>query len=152
MNCCKSKKRGLVVFMTASFEQQASVTFRLRNCGSREEMVVNLSEEQQVTFEVTNVKTRLGNPAEIDGDVSWAVSDPTAVSLTVDETSPNKRKATVKGLPGTGVRPSDVTAVFDGRGGEGQFLVTLVGQVVVADADAVVGELTPGPVEDQPAA
>jgi hypothetical protein len=150
MCCEKKRKRGLVVFLEVGFEPQSSVMFRLRNNDRREEMMVNISEEQQVTFSIKNVKTRKGNPAQIDGDVSWAVSDPTAVEMTVDTTSPNLSKATFKGLPGTGVRPVDVTAVFDGRSGEGQFLVTVVGQIVVSDADAVVAEFEEGPVEDQP--
>lgn len=112
--------------------------------------MVRLSEEQQVTYEIANVKTRKGNPAEIDGNVAWAVSDPTIATVEVDTAAPNQRRATVKGVAGTGVRTVDITAVFDGRSGEGEFLVTLVDQVVVADADAVVGELVPGPVEDQP--
>ena len=77
MSCCgKRKKRGLVVFMTVRFGDpngQDSITFRHRNnARSRRELMVNLSEEQQVTYTITDVKTRKGNPAEIDGNVSWA--------------------------------------------------------------------------------
>jgi hypothetical protein len=109
-----------------------------------EKLMVEMSEEQVVSAEVAPV-TAKGNPATIDGDVVWTVSDPSVVTLEVDASDSKKAKFTA--LAGDGVRPCDVTAEFDADLGDGVRTITAIGQIVVKDAEAQTAEITFGQPE-----
>jgi hypothetical protein len=103
--------------------------------------MVELTEEQSVTAEV-QPKTAKGNPAKIQGDVAWTLSDPNAADLVVDTTDSKKANITAKAVDG--VVPSDVVAKFDADLGDGVREITVVGQIVVKDAEAETAEMVFG--------
>ena len=106
--------------------------------------MVEMSEEQVVSAEVKPV-TAKGNPATVDGEVAWSVSDATVVTLEVDPSDSKKAKFTA--LAGEGVRPCDVTAEFDADLGDGVRTITAIGQIVVKDAEAQTAEVVFGQPE-----
>ena len=106
--------------------------------------MVEMNEEQVVSAEVKPL-TAKGNPAEIDGDVAWSVSDPSVVSMEVDPADSKKAKFTA--LAGEGVRPCDVVAEFDADLGDGVREITAIGQIVVKDAEAQTADIAFGQPE-----
>jgi uncharacterized Zn finger protein len=106
-----------------------------------DKIVIEMSEEQVVSAEVKPV-TAKGNPATVDGEVVWSVSDGTVVSLEVD--AADSKKATFTALAGDGARPCDVVAEFDADLGDGVRTITAIGQIVVKDAEAQTAEVVFG--------
>jgi|SRR5215475_4748936 len=80
-----------------------------------------------------------GNPAKVDGDVTWGSSDPTILEVAVD--TADSSNATVQALGKVG--GAQVTATADADLGAGvRELVTLMAVDVVA-GEAVAGTISP---------
>jgi len=80
-----------------------------------------------------------GNPARVDGDVTWASSDDTIASVTTDPA--NTFNAMVAAQTKTG--QAQITATADADLGDGvRNLITLMDVTVVA-GEAVAGTITP---------
>jgi hypothetical protein len=143
------RKRRFQVLSKWVFEGGTSITFRSRRNPTKEDVMIEMEEGQFVDIEI-KPKNRRGGPGLVDGDIVWDVSEPTAGTLVVDETSLNKRKARFTAIEGEGVRTTDITASGDGKEGAEIAPFVVVGQVVVKDQDntTVVAEMEFGPVQD----
>ena len=111
-----------------------------------EDMAYNLPSRMQAHVKVSYVDAS-GNPAVVDGAVTWGSSDSTVVSVTVDST--DSTKATVGAVGPVG--QVQVTASADADLGQGvRTLVTPMDVTVVA-GEAVSGTIAPvGPYEPIP--
>lgn len=148
MDC--SVKKGAVVEWTwglGQFRVTSRVPLKARKRKGLRTMV-ELSEEQKVSFSVSP-KTAGGNPAPIHGDVVYELTpdDGSAVVLTIDEMSPNKRAGFVTAVAGEGVRPFVLTAKFDADLGDGLREITAVGDGLVKDAEAITATVDFGTPE-----
>lgn len=148
MDC--SVKKGAVVEWTwglGQFRVTSRVPLKARKRKGLRTMV-ELSDEQKVSFTV-NPRTQGGNPAPVHGDVLYTLTpdDGSAVVLTIDEASPNKRAGFVTAVAGEGVRPWSLVAKFDADLGDGIREITAVGDGLVKDAEAVVSTVDFGTPE-----
>lgn len=104
--------------------------------------------EQKVTCTV-NPTTAHGNPAAIDGQVTFTVDHPELVTInqTGDET------ADLVGVTGATVPPEGVsvlvTATFDADLGSGVTTITLSGALLVTSPEATGGTITFSDPTDQ---
>ena len=110
------------------------------------EMAYALPAGKQVTVQVAYVDAA-GNPAKVDGDVTWDSSNDTLVDVAVD--AADSTLAIVRS--GTGLGTAQVNANADADLGEGiRTLVTTMDVTVVA-GEAVAGTISPvGEPEDIP--
>jgi hypothetical protein len=107
--------------------------------------MLNLTVTQQSALTVAYVDAA-GNPAIVDGDPVWSVTDPAIVELTAGAT-PFEIVARATGVIGT----AQVSVTADADLGEGvRSLVTTLDVTVVA-GEAVAGNISTAPAEEQPA-
>ena len=100
-------------------------------------MAYTLPADKQVEVQVAYVDAN-GNPAVVDGDVSWASSDPNIAAVTAEA---DTTKAFI--VPGAGVGNVQITATADADLGTGvRELVTFM-DVTVIGGEAVAGTITP---------
>jgi len=111
------------------------------------EMSYNLPADHFVNVQVSYVDSR-GNPAAVDGPVTWAVAPEGIVTVTPDSVNSSECTITPVGALGN----AQVSATADADLGEGvTTLVTLLDVSVVA-GEAVAGTIAPvGPPEPLPA-
>jgi len=101
-------------------------------------MAYSLPAGMQVQVQVSYVDAN-GNPATVDGLVSWGASDAATVAVVVDAS--DSTLATVQAIGGLG--QAQVTATADADLGAGtKPLVTLMDVTVVA-GEAVAGTISP---------
>ena len=101
-------------------------------------MAFVLPADRQVEVQVSYVDAN-GNPAVVDGDVSWSSSDEQIATVIVNAS--NTTIATVR--PATNIGNVQVSAVADADLGAGvRELVTLL-DVTVVGGEAVAGTITP---------
>ena len=94
--------------------------------------------DHSVLMQVSYTDAR-GNPATIDGDVTWESSDTSIISVTVDQADSTICRATPVGTVGQ----AQVTATCDADLGEGtRELVTLC-DIEVVGGEAVAGSIQP---------
>ena len=117
------------------------VTLRYRDftvTARANDMAYNLASGMQVHVEVKYVDVN-GNPAEVDGEVTWESSDESVIEVAVDEA--DSSRATVQAVGGIG--QAQVTATADADLGEGtRELVTPMDVTVVA-GEAMSGTISP---------
>jgi hypothetical protein len=112
-----------------------------------DEMAYKLATGFQVGVQVSYVDAK-GNPAAVDGPVSWSSSDPTIATVTVDAN--DSTRATVVGV-GDNLGIAQVTTTADADLGQGvrQILTTVDVEVVAGEAISgtitVMGEAVPVP-------
>jgi Big-like domain-containing protein len=80
-----------------------------------------------------------GNPAEVDGEVSWSSSDDTIATVTVD--SADSAKALVRAVGAIG--QVQISATADADLGEGTREIITPMDVEVVAGEAVAGTITP---------
>lgn len=103
-------------------------------------IMARITTEQRVKLTI-NPLTQAGNPAPIDGPVSYNSSNEDIVSIEqIDDTS---AWATATGEVGA----SQIFVMFDADLGEGVRTIELSGALEVVDAEAVTGELVFGDPE-----
>lgn len=90
-----------------------------------------------------NPKDRRGNPAVLDGVPTWAVENPTVISI---EPSADGLSAVIKAQ---GVGESNYNANGDADLGAGVRPIIAQGHVVVSRGEATVVEITEGAAEEQ---
>jgi len=118
------------VYVTVQYEQ-----FTVKAKGDH--MAYTLPIDKYISVQVAYVDAH-GNPAVVDGDVTWASSDDSTVTVAVDPTDSTKCKVTPVGPAGT----AQVTATADADLGEGtRELITLLDLVLVA-GEAVAGTIS----------
>lgn len=89
-------------------------------------------------------KDRRGNPAKLDGVPTWAVENPTVISI---EASEDGLSAVIKAQ---GVGESDYNANGDADLGPGTRPIIASGHVKVTQGEATIVEITEGAAEEQP--
>jgi hypothetical protein len=143
------KLGGTLAFVTEPSKAGCFVTLRYENFTVRakgNEMAYNLPVAKQVYVQVAYVDAG-GNPATIDGDVSWSSSDDTIAAVTVD--SSDTTKALVRS--GTKLGQAQVTATADADLGDGMREILTPMDVAVVAGEAVAGTISPvGEAEDAP--
>lgn len=118
-------------FVTLTFD-----TFTVTARG--ENMAYTLPADKQIKMKVSYVDAN-GNPAIVDGDVSWASSNTAIINAVVNPS--NTFEAVVR--PGTQIGQAQVTATADADLGSGvRQLVTLM-DVTVVGGEAVAGVIEP---------
>ena len=111
-----------------------------------EDMSYTLASGTQVSVQVAYVDAA-GNPATVDGEVTWGSSDGAAVQVAVD--AADSTKATVQAVGPVGL--VQVTATADADLGAGTRELTTVMDVDVVAGEAVAGTISPtGPAEPIP--
>lgn len=101
-------------------------------------MAYTLPADKQIKMKVSYVDAN-GNPAIVDGDVSWASSNTAIINAVVNPS--NTFEAVVR--PGTQIGQAQVTATADADLGSGvRQLVTLM-DVTVVGGEAVAGVIEP---------
>jgi hypothetical protein len=105
-----------------------------------DEMAYTLPDRHQVQVRIDYVDAD-GNPATVDGDVTWSSSDDTIATVTVDPG--DSQLATVAAATGGSLGQVQITATADADLGEGtRELVTTMDVTIVA-GEAVAGTITP---------
>jgi len=127
-------------FVTVDWGGSRKVTAR------GEDMSYTLASGTQVSVQVAYVDAA-GNPAAVDGEVTWGSSDGAAVQVAVD--AADSTKATVQAVGPVGL--VQVTATADADLGAGTRELTTVMDVDVVAGEAVAGTISPtGPAEPIP--
>ena len=104
-------------------------------------MAYTLPADKQVQLKIS-YKDKNGNPASIDGAVTWESSD-TGIARLEPVASPQPDNATVMLVPGTQIGNCQVSAKADADLGSGvRELVTLL-DVTVVGGEAVTGTIEP---------
>lgn len=92
--------------------------------------VLQLTDSQEATVEVTGAIDKKGNPASLDGPVAFSSSDETKVTVTVDPSNPNKATLTAVGpLTDSG---STVVVSIDGDGKLGDGVATIHDEIAIS--------------------
>jgi hypothetical protein len=126
-------------------EDYAGVYFTIRYrdftiTARAKDMAYTLPDGNQVQVEISYVDAQ-GNPATVDGEVSWSSSDPTIATVTVD--NQNSQRAIVAAAAGGTIGQAQITATADADLGEGtRELITTMDVEVVA-GEAVSGTISP---------
>ena len=119
------------IFVTLQYD-----SFKLKVRG--DEMGYTLPADKTVGVQVSYVDAN-GNPATVDGDVTWDSSDEDIAYTQVDPA--DSTKAWVR--PGTKIGQAQITATADADLGDGtRELITLM-DVQVVGGEAVAGTITP---------
>jgi len=122
-------------------EGYALVTVRYRDfsvTAKGDKMAYTMTIDQGVHVQVAYVDSH-GNPAKVDGVVTWASSDQTIASVVVDGTDSTKAAVAAGGKLGQ----AQVTATADADLGSGvRELITPMDVTIVA-GEAVSGTITP---------
>ena len=114
-----------------------------------EEMAYTLPAGKQVDCQVSYVDAA-GNPATVDGPVTWDTSDATIANIVVD--AADDKQCAVQAVGATGQAQVSCTADADLGAGVTTLVCTL--DVTVVAGEAVAGTITPvgAPVDITPAA
>jgi hypothetical protein len=111
-----------------------------------ENMAYKLPVAMQILMQVAYVDAG-GNPATIDGDVSWDSSDETIATVIID--TADTSKALVRS--GTKLGQVQVTATADADLGDGVREILTPVDVEIVAGEAVAGTISPvGAAEDAP--
>jgi hypothetical protein len=140
---------GTLTFITEPSKAGTIITLRYEDftlTARGENMAYTLPVAKQVRVQVSYVDAG-GNPATIDGEVSWASSDETIAVVIVDTS--NTASAVVRS--GTKLGQVQITATADADLGEGTRAIITPMDVSVVAGEAVAGTITPvGEAEDAP--
>jgi len=101
-------------------------------------MAYKLPNDKMIAVQVAYVDSK-GNPAQVDGDVSWNTSDPNLA--TVDTNAGDSTQATV--TPGGTVGQVQVTCMADADLGSGVREIITTMDVDIVAGEAVAGTITP---------
>lgn len=105
-------------------------------------MAYTLPADKQVELKIAYQDSN-GNPASIDGQISWDSSDPNIASI-MPGANPQPDNSAVILRPGSGIGNCQVSARADADLGSGvRELVTLM-DITVVGGEAVTGTITPG--------
>jgi hypothetical protein len=143
------KLGGTLSFLTEPSKAGCYTTVQYENFTIKargDDMAYTLPVAKQVHVQVAYVDTG-GNPATIDGDVSWSSSDNSIAAVLVDST--DTTKAIVRS--GTKLGQVQVTATADADLGDGIREIITPMDVSVVAGEAVAGTISPvGEAEDAP--
>jgi hypothetical protein len=130
------RTRSLITVRFGSF----SITAR------GDKVVYTLPADMQVEVQVSYVDAS-GNPATVDGDVTWSSSDDTIVQVQVNSADSTLCEVIAPGPVGN----AQVTATADADLGAGSTPIVCLMDVTVASGQAVSGTIQPvGPPEPIP--
>jgi uncharacterized protein YjdB len=101
-------------------------------------MAYTLPNDKQVTVQVTYEDAK-GNPATVDGEVTWASSDEDIATVEVDDTDSTKAVIT----PGDTLGNSQITATADADLGAGVREIICTMDLTTVAGEAVVGRISP---------
>jgi hypothetical protein len=111
-------------------------------------IMYTLPADKRVRLAISYVDAK-GNPAMVDGDVTWDSSDPNVAFIT-PTTPPDEEGFAVYLMPGSTIGSAQISARADADLGSGvQEVITLLDVTVVAGS-AVAGVITPGEAEPIP--
>jgi hypothetical protein len=143
------KLGGTLTFLTEPDKAGCFVTVRYEDftiTARGNDMAYTLAVAKQVHVQVAYVDAG-GNPATIDGDVSWASSDETIAGVIVDTS--DTTKALVRS--GTKLGQVQIAATADADLGDGMREIITPIDVSVVAGEAVAGTISPvGEAEDAP--
>src|SRR5262245_31382853 len=122
-------------------EGYATITVRYEQftiTAKGDSMSYNLPVDRQVTVKVAYVDAS-GNPAVVDGEVTWATSNEDVATVTVD--AADSTQATVR--PSVNLGTTQITATADADLGAGvRELITMMDVTTIA-GEAVAGTISP---------
>ncbi len=108
-----------------------------------------LTDSQQVDVEVTGAVDKKGNPAQLDGNVTFASSDTSKLTVTVDPSNANKATLVAVGPLTDSGSPVVVSIDGDGKLGDGVSPIHDEISIVIAAGDAVGFNTTVGTPTEQ---
>jgi len=103
-----------------------------------EDMAYTLAVDHKIKVQVAYVDAA-GNPATVDGDVTWDVEPDNLLSIEVDPDDSTMATVTPKGGVGNG----QVTATADADLGAGRKNIVTLMDVTLVAGEAVAGTITP---------
>ena len=125
----RKKKKGYALIHL--YHQGFALTARAKG------MAYNLPNDHEVVLEISYVDSK-GNPAQVDGDVSWQTSDAEVAQVTVGSDS---TQVTV--TPGARLGTAQITATADADLGEGTREIVTTIDVTIVAGEAVAGTISP---------
>jgi hypothetical protein len=103
-----------------------------------DDMAYTLGNDMVVQIKVAYVDAK-GNPATVDGEVTWASSDTNIATVDVDDAD----SFTAQVTPGTQIGQMQVTARADADLGNGTREIITTMDVEIVAGEAVAGTITP---------
>lgn len=103
-------------------------------------MAYTLPNDKKIAIKVAYVDAH-GNPAQVDGEVTWDTSDTAIATVAADPIDPNGMQAVV--TPAGQVGQVQVTATADADLGQGTREIITTMDVDIVAGEAVAGTITP---------
>jgi hypothetical protein len=135
------KLGGTLEIFTEPNQAGCFVTLRYRDftiTARGNDMAYTLPADMLINVQVAYVDTH-GNPAKVDGDVSWASSNDSIATVAADSGDSTIARVTAAGTLGQ----AQITATADADIGDGTREIITTMDVTVVAGEAVAGTITP---------